>query len=73
MTDFTIKPLTDKFPAPYKHKNNNLWENYTMYILKKHSIVFCVNLYDILAAEPRRRGVKLRDIMHYKQCTFVTN
>ena len=28
---------------------------------------------EILAAELRRRGVKWRDIMHYKQCTFVTN
>ena len=30
--------------------------------------------YITLAAEPRRRGVKLRDIMHYKQCTLsLTN
>ena len=26
-----------------------------------------------LAAEPRRRGVKCRDLMHYNQCNFVTS
>ena len=30
-------------------------------------------IYDILAAKPRRRGVKWRDIMHFKHCTYVTN
>ena len=29
--------------------------------------------YDLLAAKPRRRGVKWRDIMHFKHCTYVTN
>ena len=29
--------------------------------------------YELLAAKPRRRGVKWKDIIHYKQCIFVTN
>ena len=27
----------------------------------------------VLAAKPRPRGVKWRDIMHFKHCTYVTN
>ena len=30
-------------------------------------------IYRLLAAKPRRRGVKWRDIMYFKHCTYVTN